>query len=178
VHRRLGTLFAVSQYPPVTTAAKVRDLADLGVWRDVMRAKCRRVVVTNGCFDLLHVGHIAYLEEARSLGDALIVGVNGDESVRQLKGPGRPINSEGDRARVLAALECVSVVCLFGEKRATRFLSIAAPDIWVKGGDYTLESVNPEERLAVEGCGGRIFFIPFVAGKSTTQLVGKLNRAE
>lgn len=134
------------------------------------------MVVTNGCFDLLHVGHATYLESARREGDFLLVGVNGDSAVKALKGQNRPINSETDRALVLAALESVDAVCVFTDVRATRFLDLAAPDIYVKGGDYTLETLNQEERRVVESHGGRIVFIPFVPGKSTSSLVEKIVR--
>jgi len=142
-----------------------------------VRAGGKRLVVTNGCFDLLHAGHVAYLETARSHGDALLVGLNGDDSVRQLKGPDRPVNGENDRAAVLAALESVSGVCIFAERRATRFLAAAQPDIYVKGGDYTLETLDPDERQAVEAGGGSIVLIPFVPGKSTTALLNKIARS-
>ena len=143
-------------------------------WREAVKASGKVLVVTNGCFDLLHAGHVAYLEAALSLGDALLVGLNGDSSVRELKGPTRPLNIEGDRARVLAALECVSAVAIFPEKRAVRFLADARPDLYVKGGDYTLETVDQDERRAVESGGGRIVFIPFLPGRSTTGLVAKI----
>jgi len=146
-------------------------------WRAALRAGGKRLVVTNGCFDLLHAGHVAYLETARSHGDALLVGLNGDDSVRQLKGPDRPVNGENDRAAVLAALESVSGVCIFAERRATRFLAAAQPDIYVKGGDYTLETLDAEERRAVEAGGGTIVLIPFVPGKSTTALLNKIARS-
>jgi len=133
-------------------------------------------VVTNGCFDILHLGHVTYLEAARQFGDALLVGINGDAAVRELKGPGRPVNSEGDRAAVLAALESVGAVCIFPEKTMTRFLAAARPDIYVKGGDYTPDTLNPDERRAVEAAGGRIKIIPFVPGKSTTALLEKISR--
>ncbi len=139
-----------------------------------MRHKGKRLVATNGCFDLLHVGHVTYLEEARRQGEALLVGLNGDESVRQLKGAGRPVNVESDRARVLAALESVDAICIFSEKSALRFLQVAQPDIYVKGGDYTLETLNQEERKAVETAGGKIVILPIVPGKSTTALLKKL----
>jgi rfaE bifunctional protein nucleotidyltransferase chain/domain len=148
----------------------------LSAWRARMRESGRKLVVTNGCFDLLHVGHVTYLETARNLGDALLIGVNGDESVRQLKGAGRPVNPEQDRAAVLAALDGVDGACIFSEKTATRFLSAAQPDIYVKGGDYTLETLNQDERRAVEQSGGRIVIIPFVPGKSTTALLQKISR--
>ncbi len=145
-------------------------------WRAAMRASGKRLVVTNGCFDLLHLGHVTYLETARQQGDALLLGLNGDDAVRQLKGPERPVNAENDRAAVLAALESVDGVCIFTEPTATRFLAAAQPDIYVKGGDYTLATLNQEERRKVEQAGGRIVIIPFVPGKSTTALLNKIAR--
>ena len=139
-----------------------------------MRASGKRLVVTNGCFDLLHLGHVTYLETARHQGDALLVGLNGDASVHQLKGPGRPVTSEDDRAAVLAALESVDGVCIFAEPTATRFLAAAQPDVYVKGGDYTLETLNQEERRLIEGLGGKIVLFPMVPGKSTTALLKKI----
>lgn len=153
---------------------KIISWEQLPDWRARMRADGKRLVVTNGCFDLLHLGHVTYLENARSLGDALLIGMNSDEAVRGLKGPNRPVNSEQDRAAVLAALESVSAVCLFREVTATRFLRHANPDIYVKGGDYTLDTINQEERWAVEELGGKIQIIPFVPGKSTTALLKKI----
>jgi rfaE bifunctional protein nucleotidyltransferase chain/domain len=135
------------------------------------------LVVTNGCFDLLHAGHVSYLEAARNQGDALLVGLNGDASVRLLKGSGRPINNESDRAAVLAGLESVDGVAIFEEKTATAFLRAAEPDIYVKGGDYTPDTLNAEERAAVESAGGRIVIIPFVPGKSTSALLQTILRA-
>jgi D-glycero-beta-D-manno-heptose 1-phosphate adenylyltransferase len=149
---------------------------DLPAWRAAMRATGKRLVVTNGCFDLLHVGHVTYLDTARSHGDALLVGLNGDDSVRQLKGPGRPVAPEDDRAAVLGALESVDGVCIFAERTALRFLIAAQPDVYVKGGDYTLDTLNQDERRAVEGAGGKIVIIPFVPGKSTTALLKKIKQ--
>ena len=105
-----------------------------------------------------------------------MVGINGDQSVRELKGPDRPLNDEQDRAAVVAALESVEAVCIFAERAATRFLAAAQPDIYIKGGDYTLETLNQEERRTVEQAGGRIVIIPFVPGKSTTALLKKIAR--
>jgi len=141
-----------------------------------MRASGRKLVVTNGCFDILHLGHVTHLESARQFGDALLVGVNGDDATRQLEGADRPVNPESDRAAVLAALESVDGVCIFAEKTATRFLLAAKPDIYVKGGDYTLDTLNQEERHVVESAGGKIVIIPFVPGKSTTALLEKISR--
>jgi rfaE bifunctional protein nucleotidyltransferase chain/domain len=145
-------------------------------WRAAMRASGRKLVVTNGCFDVLHLGHATYLETARNFGGALLVGVNGDDATRQLKGSGRPVNVEADRAAVLAALASVDGVCVFADKTAIKFLSAARPDIYVKGGDYTLETLNQDERRAVEQAGGKIVIIPFVPGKSTTALLEKISR--
>jgi rfaE bifunctional protein nucleotidyltransferase chain/domain len=155
---------------------KVITWDQLPSWRAAMRAKGKKLVVTNGCFDLLHLGHITYLESARATGDALLVGINSDASVRELKGSDRPVNNELDRAAVVAALESVSATCVFTDKSATRFLQVAQPDVWVKGGDYTLETLNQEERRIVESAGGKIVLIPFVPGKSTTSLLEKISR--
>jgi rfaE bifunctional protein nucleotidyltransferase chain/domain len=146
----------------------------LAEWREKFRSSGQKLVVTNGCFDLLHLGHVSYLEAARQNGDALLVGINSDSAVRGLKGEGRPVNSEEDRALVVAALESVNFVSVFPDVRATDFLALAKPDIYVKGGDYTLETLNKEERSTVEKNGGRIVLIPFVPGKSTTSVLNKL----
>ncbi len=145
-------------------------------WRKAFRATGKKLVVTNGCFDILHLGHVSYLESARNLGDALLVGINGDAAARQLKGEGRPVNSEADRAAVLAALTSVDGVCIFADKTATKFLAAAKPDIYVKGGDYTLDTLNREERRVVESAGGKIVIFPLVPGKSTTALLQKISR--
>ena len=143
---------------------------------DEHRRSGRKVVLANGVFDLLHVGHVRYLQAAREEGDLLVVGINSDASTRSLKGAGRPVNSENDRATILAALESVNAVCIFTEKTAVKFLERAQPDIYVKGGDYTLETLNQDERRAVESVGGKIVIIPFVPGKSTTALLEKISR--
>ncbi len=122
--------------------AKVLSVDELARVSKALRAEGRRLVVTNGCFDLLHVGHVRYLQAARKLGDALAVAVNGDASVRALKGEGRPLNRETDRAEVLAALACVDYVAVFQEMRATRFLEEVQPSIYVKGGDYKPETLD------------------------------------
>ena len=153
--------------------AKIVPYAELSKWRQQFRGK-KQLVVTNGCFDLLHLGHVTYLENARNHGDMLLVGVNSDAAVRGLKGEGRPVNSESDRAAVLAALESVDAVCIFPDVRATNFLAAAQPDIYAKGGDYTLETLDQTERRTVEQAGGKIVLIPFVPGKSTTGLLKKL----
>lgn len=154
---------------------KIISLEQLPAWRDSLREAGKRLVVTNGCFDLLHAGHVSYLEQAAALGDLLLVGCNGDESVRQLKGEGRPLNPEADRALVLSALESVGSVVVFPERRAEDFLRLAKPDVYVKGGDYTPETLDAGERVAVESGGGEVVIIPFVSGKSTTDIIQRMN---
>ena len=124
----------------ILTAAQARR------WVSAARRRGRRIVATNGCFDLLHFGHVSYLQRARKLGDLLVVGLNSDSSCRQLKGPERPLVPEKQRAAVLAALECVDAVVIFPERRAYRFLATIQPDVYVKGGDYRPETLDPRER--------------------------------
>lgn len=155
---------------------KILSAEALKTWRDQLHKSGKKLVVTNGCFDLLHVGHVSYLDNAQKLGDALLVGVTGDRGVREIKGEGRPINSETDRAAVLAALQMVDAVHVFSETTALRFLTDVAPDIYVKGGDYTLDTINQAERHLVESLGGKVIILPGVAGKSTTSLVEKILR--
>jgi len=143
-----------------------------------LRSAGRKLVATNGCFDLLHVGHVRYLQAARALGDALLVGINGDESTRQLKGSGRPLNSENNRAEVVAALACVDLVTIFPDVRAVRFLELAQPDVYAKGGDYTVETLDPAEREILQRIGAQIRIIPFETGYSTSGLVRKLGTAK
>ena len=136
------------------------------------RPRKGRLVFTNGCFDILHRGHVEYLHQARALGDVLVVGVNTDESVERLKGKGRPVVPQDDRLRVLAGLESVDAVTLFGEDTPRELISDLLPDVLVKGGDYRLEDVVGREE--VEGAGGEVRLIPFIAGRSTTDLLEKL----
>lgn len=152
-------------------SGRVLKLAELAEIAQELRASGKRVVATNGCFDLLHVGHVRYLAQARALGDALLVGINGDESVRALKGEGRPVNGEADRAEVVAALGCVDYAVIFPGKRATQFLQAARPSVYVKGGDYTPETLDAEERAALERMGSEIRILPFEEGYSTTALL-------
>ena len=136
------------------------------------RKQSQVIVFTNGCFDLLHPGHVAYLEAARALGDVLIVAVNSDRSVRALKGPTRPITPEDDRARVLAALACVDCVTVFDDDTAERLLCDLQPDVYVKGGDYT--RTEPVEAGAVRAYGGSVRILPFASGYSTSDLVRRI----
>jgi cytidyltransferase-related domain len=141
-----------------------------------LRAAGKKLVATNGCFDLLHVGHVHYLQAARALGDVLAVGLNGDRSVLELKGSGRPINNERDRAEVLAALECVDLVTIFPDMRATQFISASVPAIYVKGGDYTSETLNAEESAVLRKIGAEIRILPFEKGYSTSLLLERLRK--
>ena len=155
---------------------KIIDMNELVQRARKLRAAGKKLVATNGCFDLLHVGHVRYLQAARALGDALAVGLNGDQSVRELKGIGRPVNNESDRAEVLAALECVDFVTIFPEKRAIRFIEAARPAIYVKGGDYSSDTLNAEEQSLLREIGAKVRILPFVPGYSTSELLGKLRQ--
>jgi len=146
-------------------------------WVLELQAQDLKVVFTNGCFDLLHVGHVAYLEEARSLGDALVVAVNTDASVRRLgKGGLRPVNPEADRARVLAALAAVDRVVLFDEDTPLTLLTELQPDVLVKGGDYQMSEVVGREVVLARG--GRVLILPFRAGYSTSLLVERIRASD
>ncbi len=156
--------------PPVPPAAKLMSRADA-----VARfgsARTSTVVFTNGVFDLLHRGHVDYLFAARALGDALIVGLNSDESVRRLKGPTRPVNTEYDRAFVLAGLACVDAVVVFSEDTPSDLIDAIVPNVLVKGGDYSADQVVG--RATVERAGGTLVLIPFVDGQSTTSMLHRI----
>ena len=136
----------------------------------------RRLVFTNGCFELLHRGHVEYLAQARALGDVLVVGLNSDASVRRLKGEGRPLAAEADRAAVVAALRCVDAVTVFDEDTPLELISTLLPDVLVKGGDYHLDDIVGRE--VVEEAGGEVRVLPFVVGYSTTKILDRLKDAE
>ncbi len=153
------------------STAKIVDARGLAAARDQLAHEGKRLVLTNGCFDLLHVGHVRYLEAARRGGDALAVALNSDISVRALKGEHRPLNSQDDRAEILAALSCVDYVTIFEEERITGLIKQVRPMVYAKGGDYRLETLDPGERAALEQGGAEIFFVPMVPGRSTTKLV-------
>ena len=134
-----------------------------------LKAKRKRIVFTNGCFDLLHIGHVRYLEKAKGLGDVLVVGVNSDTSVRKLKGPQRPIRPEEERAEILSSLGCVDYVTLFSELDPLKLISSLHPDVLVKGGDWTKEQIVGGD--FVERSGGEVVIIPFVGKASTSNLI-------
>lgn len=144
-----------------------------------MRRQGKTVVLTNGVFDLLHVGHVRYLQAARVLGNALFVGLNSDASASKLKGPGRPLIPQAERAEVLCALACVDYVIVFDEETAEQLVLTLQPDIYVKGGDYAVDSVSqagkalPEARV-VESYGGQVVILPYTLGRSTTQLIARV----
>lgn len=146
-------------------------------WRTSLKLETSKpfVVATNGCFDILHVGHIEMLEAAATFGTHLVVGLNSDDSVRRLKGRNRPINPQQHRKRVLEALRCVSKVHIFNEPDATRFLIAANPNLYIKAGDYTLDNMNRDERNVLEKMGSMIFFTDFIKGVSTSNIIRKLH---
>jgi rfaE bifunctional protein nucleotidyltransferase chain/domain len=148
---------------------KILDQIKASDLRDKYAGKT--IVFTNGCFDILHVGHVRYLAAAKRLGDILVVGLNSDASVRELKGIGRPLNSQDDRAEVMAALEAVDHVIIFAEKRVSHLLRQMRPQIYAKGGDYTVDSLDSEEVVALKEIKARIEILPLVPGKSTSKLV-------
>ena len=149
----------------------------LASWSDLSRELAsvrsgRKVVFTNGVFDILHVGHVRYLQEARAQGDMLVVGVNADSSVKKLKGPSRPLQTEADRAEILAGLGCVDYVTLFSENTPEDLIRVVKPDVFVKGGDYTVETLP--EAPTVLSYGGVVKILQFVDGKSSTSIINKM----
>ena len=153
---------------------KIVELEELSDRCEKLRSAGKKIVATNGCFDLLHVGHVRYLQAARALGDLLVVGLNGDRSVHELKGAGRPITTQRDRAEILAALQCVDLVTIFPEIRATKFLAAVRPAVYVKGGDYTPGTLDQEERAILKEIGSAIRLIPFEIGYSTSGLIEQI----
>ncbi len=148
------------------------DRNDVEIFCDELKARGKKIVFTNGCFDILHAGHVRYLTAAKNFGDVLIVGLNTDESVRRLKGDSRPINNQFDRAEILLGLKAVDHVIFFGEQTAENLIAEVKPNIYVKGGDYTLETL-PEAKI-VQQFGGRVELVNLVAGHSTTNIVEKI----
>ncbi|MFP4193299.1 MAG: PfkB family carbohydrate kinase [Candidatus Hydrogenedentota bacterium] len=154
--------------------SKARTSGQLAREAARLREQGKTIVWTNGCFDILHAGHITYLLKAAALGDVLIVGLNGDESVRRVKGPRRPVHSENHRALLLSALECVDYVCIFGEDSPLELIREIRPAIYAKGSDYTLDSIDPHERALMEELGGRIKIISGVEGESTSAIITRI----
>ncbi|WP_413290082.1 D-glycero-beta-D-manno-heptose 1-phosphate adenylyltransferase [Bdellovibrio sp. HCB337] len=152
----------VSQFDKIAT-----DLA-------AYKSQNKKIVFTNGCFDLLHVGHVRYLQEARKLGDILVIGVNSDASVKRLKGPTRPVQIEADRAEILAALGCVDFTVIFTEDTPEKLIKAVKPDILVKGGDWKIEQIVGSDFVIANG--GKVMSLQFVDGKSTTKLIEKAQK--
>lgn len=148
---------------------KIKSLNEIKQIVSMLKGQNKKIVFTNGCFDILHVGHVAYLQEAKSLGDILVIGLNTDWSVCANKGPLRPLVGEQDRAEVLAALSCVDYIVMFDEFTPERLIEEIVPNILVKGGDYKIDDIKGKE--CVEANGGRVASIPFVSGKSTSDLI-------
>ncbi len=159
------------------TPAAVLPATAVAVERDRLHAAGCKLVFTNGCFDILHTGHVRYLQQARALGDALVVALNDDESVRLLKGPARPVNSLEDRAELLSALRFVDYVTCFSGPRVSELLGIVRPHVYAKGGDYTLDTLDPGERAVLEALGTRITLLPLVPGRSTTSTLDRLRHS-
>ena len=154
--------------------AKVLSLNEMVVVRERLRREGKRLVFTNGVFDLLHVGHVRYLTQARALGDALVVAINSDSTVCELKGPDRPVFDEAERAEILAALRVVDYVTIFDDVSPRSLIAALLPDVLVKGGDYDLDQIHGREE--VEAAGGKVISLPFVEGSSTTALIQKISR--
>jgi D-beta-D-heptose 7-phosphate kinase/D-beta-D-heptose 1-phosphate adenosyltransferase len=152
--------------------SKIVDLQALLDARVKMKRAGKRLVFTNGCFDLLHAGHVRYLSEARALGDALVVALNSDRSVRALKGEGRPILKQQERAEVIAALEVVDYVIIFDEETPRELIAALLPDVLVKGGDWPLDEIVGRDE--VEVAGGRVLSLPYVEGSSTTEIIERI----
>jgi rfaE bifunctional protein nucleotidyltransferase chain/domain len=153
-------------------SGKIVSIDQLRAERKALRGLGKRLVFTNGCFDILHVGHVRYLQSARSLGDALLVAINSDRSVRELKGALRPIMNEQERAEMLAALAAVDYVIVFDDISPRALIAEVLPDILVKGGDYQLDEIHGREE--VEAAGGRVIALPFVEGVSTSSIIERI----
>jgi len=153
---------------------KILSLDEMLGAREGLRAAGTKLVFTNGVFDLLHIGHIRYLAQARELGDALVVAINSDRAVRELKGPDRPIFNENERAEILAAMRQVDFVTIFDDISPRTLISKLLPDVLVKGGDYKIDEIHGREE--VEAAGGKVIPLPFVEGSSTTRLIERMKR--
>ncbi|QSR86588.1 adenylyltransferase/cytidyltransferase family protein [Candidatus Methylacidiphilum infernorum] len=163
-----------SMLPPAGQNFWFIPMEEVALFRRFLKGK--RVVVTNGCFDLFHVGHLTLLNEAKKLGDFLWVGINGDQSVRELKGDNRPFFPAWERAAIVGSLKGIDAVTIFTEKRATRFLSLVKPAVYVKGADYTSQSLDQEEKEVLNSCQALIKFIPLYPDRSTSSTVERIRK--
>ena len=155
-------------------SGKIVSIDELRRERERLRAEGLRLVFTNGCFDILHVGHVRYLQSARELGDALLVAINSDRSVRELKGAGRPIINEQERAEMLAALSAVDYVTIFDDISPRALITEVLPDVLAKGGDYQLDEIHGREET--EAAGGRVLSLPFIEGASTSSIIERVKK--
>ena len=155
-------------------SGKILSSGELRQERDALRMLGKRLVFTNGCFDILHVGHVRYVQRARELGDALLVAINSDASVRELKGAGRPVVGERERAEMLAALSAVDYVTIFDDLSPRSLIAEILPDILVKGGDYPVDEIHGREE--VEAAGGRVISLPFIEGASTSSIIERIRK--
>lgn len=158
-----------------TPCEKIMNIEKLLLWRDKLEAEGKKLVLTNGCFDILHKGHAEYLYKARAQGDALVVAMNSDSSTRALKGPTRPVNDENSRALLLASLYFVDGVIIFDQPRCTGIIEQLQPDIYVKGADYNLNTINEEEKAVLQKLGAEIRFVELTPGFSTTAIIEKMS---
>lgn len=159
-----------------TPCEKIMSMDSLLSWREILLQRNQKLVVTNGCFDILHKGHVEYLFKARSQGDALLVALNSDSSTRALKGPTRPVNDENSRALILGSLYFVDAVYIFDTPRCTGIFEIVKPDIYVKGADYNIDTINQEEKAALQEVGTEIRFVDLTPGFSTTAIIEKMSK--
>ena len=165
---------AYARHTGSAASSKIKTLDDLKTIVENMRKEGMKIAWTNGCFDILHTGHLTYLRKARQTADALILGVSGDRCVAKLKGPGRPINRQQERAELLAEMECIDYVIIFEEESPSHIIAALKPDVYVKGGDYTIDTINQVERRVVEGYDGKIELLAHVEGKSTTRIISRI----
>jgi len=155
--------------------SKIKTWDEVSLWRENLRKQNKKLVFTNGCFDILHKGHVSYLIKASQMGDALILAINSDRSVRKLKGPSRPVTLEQDRAFIISCLEFIDAVVIFDSLRCDKLIQLIEPDIYVKAGDYNLETLDPCEKKALVEAKSDICFIPFIDGYSSTKIIDAIN---
>ncbi|HUS59629.1 MAG TPA: PfkB family carbohydrate kinase, partial [Planctomycetota bacterium] len=167
-------LDAHARHTGLAASSKIKSLPELAAIVDGLRRDGVKIAWTNGCFDILHTGHLSYLRKARQAADVLILGVSGDKCVARLKGPGRPINKQDERAELLAELECIDYVTIFEEESPSHIIAALKPNVYIKGGDYTIDTINQVERRVVEGYGGDIMLIGLVEGISTTKIISRI----
>jgi len=160
----------------MNTSQKIKDITKLALILTTLKEQSKKIVTTNGVFDILHRGHITYLQEARKKGDVLVVGLNSDASVKRIKGDTRPLNNQKDRAHCLAALECVDYVVVFEEENPIQLLDVVKPNIHVKGGDYKGKEHSMVEKEVVESHNGEIVLVDFVEGYSTTDMINRMKK--